>query len=114
MNSIECGGVRTVVEVWDCLQHMAIGVESFWPTDSTREVLVRVQNDLGINEVAGGDSLVQSLAKRNGGGHVCDCWNRALLVVYHILTISDPKRVGDSVSYITWSLDPGDLELSLQ
>ena len=52
-NSIECGGVRTVIEVWDCLQDIAIGVESFWPTDSTREVLVRVQSDLRIDGVAG-------------------------------------------------------------
>ena len=78
---------------------MAIGVKSFRPTDSTREVSVRVQNDLGIDEVAGGDSLVQSLAKRNGGGHVCDCWNRALFVVYHIQSAT-PKRVGDSVRYL--------------
>ena len=92
--SIECGGVRTVVEVWDCLQDVAIGVESFRPTDSTSEVSVRVQNNLGIDEVTGGDSLVQSLAKRNGSGHVCDCWNWALFVVYHILTISDPKTCG--------------------
>ena len=70
-SGIECGGVRTVVEVWDYLQDMAIGVESFWPTDSTREVPVRGRNGLGINEVAGGDSLVESLTKRNGGDHVC-------------------------------------------
>ena len=70
-SGIECGGVRTIVEVGDCLQDMAIGVEGFLSTDSTGEVPVRVQNDLGIDEVAGGDSLVQSLAKRNGGGHVC-------------------------------------------
>ena len=69
-SGVKCGGVRTVVEVRDCLQHMAIGVESFWPTDSTGDISVRVQDDLGIDEVAGGDPVVQSLAKRNGG-HVC-------------------------------------------
>ena len=69
-NGIKYGCVRTVVEVRDCLQHMAIGVESFWPTNSTRDVSVRVQDDLGIDKVAGGDPVVQSLAKRNGGGHV--------------------------------------------
>ena len=67
---IRCGGVRTVVEIGDGLQNMAIGVESFWPTDSTGDVSVRVQDDLGIDKVAGGDPVVQSLAKRNGG-HVC-------------------------------------------
>ena len=69
-SGVKCGGVRTVVEVRDCLQDMAIGVESFWPTDSTGDVSVRVQDDLGIDKVAGGDPVVQSLAKRNGG-HVC-------------------------------------------
>ena len=49
---------------------MAIGVESFWPADSTGDVSVRVQDDLGIDKVAGGDPVVQSLAKRNGS-HVC-------------------------------------------
>ena len=71
MSGIECGGVRTVVEVWYCLQDMAIGVEGFWPKDSTGDVSVRVQDDLGIDEVPRGDSLVESFAKRNCGGHVC-------------------------------------------
>ena len=72
-NNIECGDVRTVVEVWDCLQDMTIGVEMFWPADATREVPARVQDDLGIDKVARGDPVVQSLAERNGGGHVCVC-----------------------------------------
>ena len=71
MSGIECGGVRTVVEVWYCLQDMAIGVEDFWPTDSTGDVSERVQDDLGIDEVPKGDSPVESFAKRNCGGHVC-------------------------------------------
>ena len=70
-NGIECGGILTVVKVRDCLQDMAIGVESSWPTDSTRGVPVRVQDDLGIDKVAGGDSLVQGLAKRDCGDHAC-------------------------------------------
>ena len=69
-SGVKCGGVRTVVEVRDRLQDVAIGVESFWPTDSTGDVSVRVQDDLGIDKVTGGDPVVQSLAKRNGG-HVC-------------------------------------------
>ena len=69
-NGVKCGGVLTVIEVRDCLQDVAIGVESFWPTNSTGDVSVRVQDDLGIDKVAGGDPVVQSLAKRNGG-HVC-------------------------------------------
>ena len=70
-SSIECGGVRTVVEVRYCLQDMAIGVEGFWPTDSTGDVSVRVQGDLGVDEFPRGDSLVESFAKRNCGGHAC-------------------------------------------
>ena len=69
-SGVKCGSVRTVIEVRDCLQDVAIGVESFWPTDSTGDVSVRVQDDLGIDKVTGGDPVVQSLAKRNGG-HVC-------------------------------------------
>ena len=68
-SGIECDGVRTVVEVGNCLQHMAICVESFWPTYSAGDVSVRVQDDLGVDKVAGGDSLVQSLAKGDGGRH---------------------------------------------
>ena len=70
-SGIEYGGVRTVVEVRYCLQHMTIGVKGFWPTDSTGDVSVRVQDDLGVDEVPRGDSLVESFAKRNGGGHAC-------------------------------------------
>ena len=39
-NNIECGDVRTVVEVWDCLQDMTIGVEGSWPADAAGGVLV--------------------------------------------------------------------------
>ena len=70
-SDIECGGVRTVVEVWNCLQDMAVGIEGFWSTDSTGDVSVRVQDDLGVDEVPGGGSLVESFAKRNCGGHAC-------------------------------------------
>ena len=70
-NSVECGGVLTVVEARDCLQDMAIGVERSWPADATGGVLVRIQSDLGIDEIARGDPVVQSFAKRGGGGHVC-------------------------------------------
>ena len=70
-SGIECGGVRTVFEVRYCLHDMAVGVEDFRPTDSTGDVSVRVQDDLGIDKVPRGDSPVESFAKRNGGGHVC-------------------------------------------
>jgi len=49
---------------------VAIGVERFGPADPTRGVSVGVQNDLGIDEVPGGDSLVQSLAKSSSSRHV--------------------------------------------
>ena len=68
-SGIECGGVRTVVGVGDCLQHMAICVESFWPTYTAEDVSVRaLQDDHGVDKIAG-DSLVQSLAKGDGSGH---------------------------------------------
>ena len=57
-SGIECGGVRTVVKVRDCLQDMAIGVESFWPTDPAGGVPVRIQDDLSVDEVTGGDPLI--------------------------------------------------------
>ena len=70
-NSIECGGLRTVVEIRDCLQDMAVGVKMFWPIDAARGVPARVQDDLRVDKVTRGDPVVQSLAERNGGGHVC-------------------------------------------
>ena len=54
----ECGGVRTVVKVRDSPQDVAIGVKRFWPTDPAGGVPVRVQDDLSVDEVAGGDPLI--------------------------------------------------------
>ena len=101
-NSIECGGVLTVVEVRNRLQDMAIGVKSFWSADSTREVSVRVQDDLGIDEVPRGDSLVQSLAKRNGGGHVCKLSEWAPFVAYRIRSAT-PEHVAEIREILTWT-----------
>ena len=103
-SGIECGGVRTVVKVRDCLQDMAICVESFWPTDPAGGVPVRIQDDLSVNEVARGDPLVQSLAKGNGGGHPVGRRKRAPSA------ISDPKSMADSERWF----DPGDLKLLLE
>ena len=110
-NSIECDGVRTVVEVRDCLQDMAIGVERSWPADATGGVLVRIQSDLGIDEIARGDPVVQSFAKRSGGGHVCVSSETGAFGGLSCYTISDPKTRGrDQMSRDTY-LDPGDLGL---
>ena len=83
-SDIECGGVLTVVKIRDCLQNVAAGVESLWPTDPTRGVSVRVQDDLRVDEVPGGDSSVQSLAESSGSRHVCKRVEGAPLVVGRI------------------------------
>jgi hypothetical protein len=57
-NGIECGGELTIVKVRDCFQGVAVGVESLWPTDPTGGVPVRVQDNLGVDEVPGGNPLV--------------------------------------------------------
>ena len=44
--------VRTVVEERNRLQDMTIGVEGFWPTDLTRGISVRVQDNLSVDKVA--------------------------------------------------------------
>ena len=46
-------------------------MEDLWLEDSTRGVSARVQDDLGVNEVPGGYSFVQSLAKSGSGCHEC-------------------------------------------
>ena len=68
--SVECDGGLTIVKARDRFQDAAVGVECFWSTDSTGGVPVRVQDDLGVDEISGGDSLVQNLAKNIGSGHV--------------------------------------------
>ena len=65
-SDIECGGVLTVVKVRDSLQNVAAGVEGLRPTDPTRGVSERVQDELRVDEVPGGDSSVQSLAECSG------------------------------------------------
>ena len=69
-SGIECGGLTTV-EVRDCFQDMAGGIERLRSTDPTGGIPMRVQDDLGVDEVPRGDSLVQSLAKSSGGSHIC-------------------------------------------
>ena len=41
---------------------------------------MRVQNDLGVGEVPGGDSLIQSLSKSSGSRHVCGLAGQMLLI----------------------------------
>ena len=72
VGDIGCGVELTIVEVRDRLQNVAVGVERFWPTDATGiGIPVRVQDDLGIDEVSGGNASVQHLAKSSSGHHVC-------------------------------------------
>ena len=61
--STGCGGQPTVIEVWNGLEDVAIRVESPWPTHAARRVLAREQDDLGVDKIPGGDSLVQSFTK---------------------------------------------------
>jgi len=70
-SGIECGSGLTIVEVRDCLQDVTVGVEHLWPTDTAGEVPVRVQDDPGVGEVPGGDSLIQSFTESSGSRHVC-------------------------------------------
>ena len=52
MISSVMGGL-TVVKRRDRLEDMTVGVERLWPTDSTRRVPMRVQDDFGVDEVTG-------------------------------------------------------------
>ena len=70
MSDIECGGGLTIVKIRDCLQDMAVGVKALWSTDPTRGVSVGVQDNLCIDKVPGGDSLVQGFTKSSSGRHV--------------------------------------------
>ena len=58
MRAVECGSTLTVLKVWDFLQDMAIGIERLWATNAAGEIPVRIQDDLGVDEGPGGDSLV--------------------------------------------------------
>ena len=87
MSDIECDGALTIVEVRDCSQDVAVGVECLWPADLTGGVSARVQDDFGVDEVAGGNSLVQSLAKSNGSRHVCRLVERVSFIIGRIYTM---------------------------
>ena len=67
---------------------MTVGVERLWPTDATGGVPVRVQDDLRVDKIPGGDSLVQSLEKSESSRHDCELFegvypsSSAALVVF--------------------------------
>jgi len=83
-SDIECGGVLTIVKVGNCLQNVATGIEGPWPADPTGGVPVRIRDDLRVNEVSRGDSLVQGLAKSSGSRHVCKWFEGAPFVIGRI------------------------------
>ena len=58
---------------------MAVGVERLWPTDATGGVPVRVQDDLRVDKVPGGDSLVQTPEKSNSSRHGCELFEGVYL-----------------------------------
>ena len=68
-NDMEYGGSLTIIEIRDSLQNVAVSVENFWLRDSTRGIPARVQDDLGVDEAPGGDSLIQSLTESSSSRH---------------------------------------------
>ena len=77
----KCGGGPTIFKVRDCFENVAVCVERLWPADSTGRVPVRIQDDLCVDEIPGGYSLVQGLAKSSGGRHVSGRLSRPLTLV---------------------------------
>jgi len=70
VSDIECGGGLTIVKIRDRLQDMAVSVEGLWSTDPTGGVSVRVQDNLCVDKIPGGKTLVQRLTESSGGRHV--------------------------------------------
>ena len=74
---------------------MAVGIERFWPGDSTGGILVRVKYDLGVDKGPGGDSLIQSLAKssscRHARGELRGSGVRDESKLYGAVSFSAPK-----------------------
>ncbi len=77
--AIERDGVLTIIKVRDGFQDVAVGIERLRPTDPvTGGIPMGVQDNLGIDEIPRGDSLVQSLAKSSGSRHVWGCLSERL------------------------------------
>ena len=53
-----------MIEISNRLQNMAGRIQRLWSIDSTSGVLAREQDDLGVDERPGSDTLVQGLAER--------------------------------------------------
>ena len=66
---------------------MAVSVEHPWPTDTTRGVPVRVQDDLRVDKVAGGDSLVQSLKKSGSSRHGWELFEGVYLLLSAVFIV---------------------------
>jgi len=100
VSDIECGGGLTIVKIRDCLQDMAVGVEGLWSTDPTGGVSVRVQDNLCVDKVPGGDSLVQGLTKSSGGRHAVSTrvgGTRSVIGrIYGIFMVKQTPRFGSS------------------
>jgi len=69
----------TIIEVRDGFQNVAVGIERLWPTDTTGGVPVRVQDNLRVYKVPGGDSLVQSTEKSDSSRHGCELFEGVYL-----------------------------------
>jgi len=58
-----------VVKVRHCPQDVAVGIDCFWPTDSSGGVSVRVEDEFGVDEIPRRYSLVQGFAKSSSSRH---------------------------------------------
>ena len=109
-NDTECGGVLlTIVEVRESLQDTTVGVERLRLTDLTGRVPARVQDDLCVNKISGGYSLVQSLAESSGCRHSCGLFEEAPLFtgrIYSVETVHESAHSGltkSKATTIPWS-----------
>ena len=75
---------RTVFEVRDNLQNVAVCIERLWSADAVGRIPARVQDEFGVNENPGGNSLVQCLAESSSGRHVCEGVAQAKFVTSRI------------------------------
>ena len=73
---------------------MAVSVEHLRSIDLTERVLVRVQDELCVDEVPGGDSLVQNLTKCNSGCHGCRLIEEVPFVIGRIYNIREVQQAG--------------------
>ena len=86
--NIRYSKVLTIFEVRDRLQNVAVCVERSRSTDAIGGIPARIQDNLGVNEIPGGNSLVQSLAEsRSRAEHMCERMARTRLAARGVYTV---------------------------